>query len=83
MFNILKTCKEAILRYKDFLEIFGRIISLIETTMSNDVKDYIKKVDDLLKDVVYRSLDKGLMFDLDTLIDEICLKLRDCKNIDG
>lgn len=65
MFNIVKTCKEAILRSKDFLDIFDRIICLIETTMSHDVKEYSKKVDDLLKDVVYRSLDKGLMFNLD------------------
>jgi len=65
MFNILKICKEAILRYKKFLDIFDRIICLIETAMSNDVKDYSKKVDDLLKDVVYRSLDKDLKFDLD------------------
>lgn len=65
MFNIVKTCKEAILRYKYFLDIFDKIIGLIGTTLSNDVKDYSKKVDDLLKDVVYRSLDKGLMFNLD------------------
>lgn len=65
MFNIVKTCKEAILRYKYFLDIFDRIIGLIGTTLSNDVKDFSKKVDDLLKDVVYRSLDKGLMFNLD------------------
>jgi vacuole morphology and inheritance protein 14 len=83
MFNIVKTCKEAILRSKDFLDIFDRIICLIETTMSHDVKEYSKKVDDLLKDVVYRSLDKGLMFNLDQLIDAICTKLRNCKNNDG
>jgi hypothetical protein len=51
--------------------------------MSNDVKDHSKKVDDLLKDVVYRSLDKGLMFDLDLLIDAICDKLKMSKNQDG
>jgi hypothetical protein len=65
MFNIIKTCKEGVLRYKHFLDIFDKIIGLIGTTLSNDVKDYSKKVDDLLKDVVYRSLDKGLMFNLD------------------
>mgnify|MGYP006104150403 CR=1 FL=1 len=65
MFNIVKTCKEAILRYRDFLEIFDRIVGLIGTSLSTEVKDYSKKVDDLLKDVVYRSLDKGLVFDLD------------------
>ena len=47
------------------------------------MKDYSKKVDDLLKDVVYRSLDKGLLFDLDQLIEAICEKLRASKNQDG
>ena len=65
MFNIVKICKEAILRYKHFLDIFDRIIDLISITISNEVKVYAMKVDDLLKDVVYRSLDKGLLFDLD------------------
>ena len=66
MFNIVKSCKESILRYKHFLDIFGRIIDLIGTSVaSTDVKEYAKKVDDQLKDVVYRSLDKGLKFDLD------------------
>ena len=83
IFNIMKICKEAILRYKHFLDIFHEVINLIATTMSNDVKDHSKKVDDLLKDVVYRSLDKGLMFDLDLLIDAICEKLRVSKNQDG
>ena len=77
MFNIVKSCKESILRYKHFLDIFGRIIDLIGTSVaSTDVKEYAKKVDDQLKDVVYRSLDKGLKFDLDLLIDAICEKLK-------
>ena len=80
IFNIVKICKEAILRYKYFLDNFNEVINLIATTMSNDVKDHSKKVDDLLKDVVYRSLDKGLMFDLDLLIDAICEKLKVSKN---
>jgi len=83
MFNIVKTCKDAILRYKQFLDIFHRIIQLISTTLSNDVKEYSKKVDDLLKDVVYRSLHKDLMFNLDLLIDAICERLRKSKNQDG
>jgi len=56
---------------------------MIGTTISNDVKDYSKKVDDLLKDVVYRSLDKGLMFDLDQLIDSICERLSGMLNQEG
>ena len=51
--------------------------------MSNDVKEYSKKVDDHLKDVVYRSLDKGLEFNLDQLVNAICMKLSACKNNDG
>jgi len=80
MFNIVKICKEAILRYKHFLDIFDRIIDLISITISNEVKVFAMKVDDLLKDVVYRSLDKGLLFDLDQLIVAICEKLRASKN---
>jgi len=83
MFNIVKICKEAILRYRNFLQIFDKIINLIGTSTNSDVKDYSKKVDDLLKDVVYRSLDKGLLFDLDQLIEAICEKLRASKNQDG
>ena len=83
IFNIVKICKEAILRYKHFLDIFDKIVGLISTTISNDVKEHSKKVDDLLKDTVYRSLDKGLMFDLDQLIDAICDKLKASKNQDG
>ena len=82
MFNIVKICKEAILRYRNFLQIFDKIINLIGTSTNSDVKDYSKKVDDLLKDVVYRSLDKGLLFDLDQLIEAICEKLRASKNQD-
>jgi hypothetical protein len=45
MFNIIKSCKESILRYKHFLEIFNNTIELIGTS-TNDVKEYAKKVDD-------------------------------------
>lgn len=51
--------------------------------MSHDVKEYSKQVDELLKDVVFRSLDKGLEFNLDDLIDSICEKLKNCKNLEG
>jgi hypothetical protein len=45
MFNIIKSCKESILRYKHFLEIFNNTIELIGTS-TNEVKEYAKKVDD-------------------------------------
>lgn len=80
MYNLLKSCKEAILRYRHFLEIFSRIIDLIGTSLASDVKEYAKKVDEQLKDVVCRSLDKGLKFELDNLIDAICDKLGSSMN---
>ena len=46
MFNIIKICKEAILRYKNFLDLFDRIIDLIGTTPSSEVKEGAKKVDE-------------------------------------
>ena len=46
MYIILKSCKESILRYRNFLEIFGKIIDLIGTSVAPDVKEYAKKVDD-------------------------------------
>jgi hypothetical protein len=65
IFSIVRQCREAILQYRHFLDIFEKIVGLISTTIYNDVREHSKKVDDLLKDTVYRSLDKGLMFDLD------------------
>jgi len=66
------------------LDIFNRIIDLIGTPVTSvDVKDYARKVDEQLKDVVYRSLDKGLKFDLDKLIDAICDKLKSSINKDS
>ena len=58
MFNILKICKEAILQDKQFFEIFDEIIDLIGD-LHSEIKDWAKKVDDLLKDVVFTSLSKN------------------------
>jgi hypothetical protein len=60
MFNILSICNQAILldkKDKMFFKIFDGIIDLI-ADFHSDVKDWAKKVDDLLKDVVYTSLSK-------------------------
>lgn len=57
MFNIIKICKEAFLQYKDFLTVFNEIIGLL-MSMSTEVKEWAKKVDELLKDVVYKTLIK-------------------------
>lgn len=57
MFNIIKICKEAILQDKQFFEIFDEIIDLI-SDFHSEIKDWAKKVDDLLKDVVFTSLSK-------------------------
>jgi hypothetical protein len=60
MFNIIKICRDAILQDKKdkmFFRIFDGIIDLI-ADFHSDVKDWAKKVDDLLKDQVYISLSK-------------------------
>ncbi len=60
MFNIIKICKDSILQDKKdkmFFRIFDGIIDLI-ADFHSDVKDWAKKVDDLLKDIVYTSLSK-------------------------
>ena len=57
MFNIIKICKEAILKDKVFFTIFDAVIDLI-ADFHSEIKDWAKKVDDLLKDVVYTSLSK-------------------------
>jgi hypothetical protein len=57
MFNIIKICKDAILLDKQFFEIFDEIIDLIQDFHS-EIKDWAKKVDDLLKDAVYSSLSR-------------------------
>ncbi|CDW77902.1 vac14 family protein [Stylonychia lemnae] len=74
MFNIIKICKDAILHDKQFFEIFDEIIDLIQDFHS-EIKDWAKKVDDLLKDAVYSSLSRNSQFDLDQLIKHICEKL--------
>jgi hypothetical protein len=56
MFNIIKICKEAILRDQIFFDIFDRVIDLVADF--HDIKDWAKKVDDQLKDVVYNTLSK-------------------------
>lgn len=61
MFNIIKICKEAILQSKDFLKVFDEVIDLI-TDVNSEVREWAKKVDDLLKDVVYASLIKYLSY---------------------
>jgi hypothetical protein len=65
IYNIVMASKEGILQDKFFLEIFNSMIQLICSSNDNNVREHSKKVDDLLKDTVYRSLDKGINFDLD------------------
>jgi hypothetical protein len=57
LFNIIKVCKEAILVEHEFLKVFDEVIALITDT-NPEVREWAKKVDDLLKDVVYGSLIK-------------------------
>lgn len=75
MFNIVKVCKEAIIKCKEFFKIFDGIIDLI-TDLNADVREWAKKVDDLLKDIVYGCLIKNNKeFNLDDLLHRICNKL--------
>ena len=67
MFNIIKICKEAILKDKVFV-IFDAVIDLI-ADFHSEIKEWAKKVDDLLKDVVYNSLSKYLHHFTHLLID--------------
>ena len=57
VFNIIKVCKETILQEQEFLKIFDEVLALITDT-NVEVREWAKKVDDLLKDVVYGSLIK-------------------------
>lgn len=57
MFNIIKICKEAFLQYKEFLTVFNEIINLL-MSVNTEVKEWAKKVDELLKDIVYKTLIK-------------------------
>mmetsp|Transcript_39951 Transcript_39951/g.38510 ORF Transcript_39951/g.38510 Transcript_39951/m.38510 type:complete len:164 (+) Transcript_39951:182-673(+) len=72
-------CKETILNEQDFLRIFDEVLSLITDT-NLEVREWAKKVDDLLKDVVYGSLIKNNPFDLDALLELICKKLNNTHN---
>lgn len=81
MFNIVKICKEAILKDKNFPAVFDELVALIADP-NNEVKDSARKLDDQLKDIVYASLIKNQLFDLGTLLDKICSKLASSKNQD-
>ena len=81
MFNIVKICKEAILKDKNFPQVFDELVALIADP-SNEVKDSARKLDDQLKDIVYASLIKNQLFDLGMLLDKICNKLSTSKNQD-
>lgn len=60
MHSIIKTCSLIILQDKKdkmFFRVFDGIIDLI-ADFHSDVKDWAKKVDDLLKDEVYKALSR-------------------------
>lgn len=58
MFNIIKVFKEGIVRTKEFFKIFDGIIEMV-CDLNGEVREWAKKVDDLLKDVVYGCLIKN------------------------
>jgi hypothetical protein len=69
---------------KDFLHLFDEVIKLV-TDIEAEVRDWAKKVDDLLRDVVYRNLSRYILNylvkhihrpgDLNALLIQICRKL--------
>lgn len=80
MFNIIKVFKEGIVRTKEFFKIFDGIIEMV-CDLNGEVREWAKKVDDLLKDVVYGCLIKNNQYlSLDDLLNRICQKLRDANN---
>jgi vacuole morphology and inheritance protein 14 len=80
LFNIIKIVKEAILRDKaTFLKIFDSVINLIYD-YHQEITQWAKKVDDLLKNQVYTALTKSQHFDLEALINHISEKLKATNN---
>ena len=84
LFNIIKIVKEAILdRQEIFKKIFDGIINLmIDSATVNELKEWAKSVDDLLKNQVYNALSKSHPFDLEKLIQYISDKLNVNQNPD-
>lgn len=80
MFNILKACKDDILKY-NFPETFNKIVSIVSQPES-DVKDWGRKLVEQLEDIVYGALVKNNIFELDSLLDEIYEKLSRSKHQD-
>jgi hypothetical protein len=73
--------KEAVLRDRDtFQRIFNAVIDLIYAR-ENEITEWAKKVDDLLKNQVYTALSKSFPhFDLESLIKQITEKLTATNN---
>lgn len=74
IYNMIKICNQAILNSDQFLSIFKTVINL-SNYPNPEVKEYSRKVDELLKDVVSRSLQKSVNFELDSLLETICQML--------
>lgn len=81
MFNILKICKEDILKDPKFPRTFDKILSVVSNP-NNDVKDWGRKLIELLEDIIYYAISKNIEFDLEALLDKISKKLFKSKNQD-
>lgn len=57
MFNMIKISKEAFLFYAGFINVLEELLKLFPSP-SVEVRDFAKKVDELLKDIVYNTLIK-------------------------
>lgn len=80
MFNILKSFREQILDH-NFPNTFDKVVSVVANP-NNDVKEWGRKLIELLEDIVYGAIIKHEIFDLEELLNKIYKKLWKSKNQD-
>lgn len=81
MFNILKIFREQVLCDPKFPNTFDKIVSVVSNP-NNDVKDWGRKLIELLEDIVYAAIVKDVIFDHEALMNKIFNKLSKSKNQD-
>jgi hypothetical protein len=52
IYNVLKICREQLLKHKDFNKILKEVLSLV-ASVSNDVREWATKVNNLMVEIVY------------------------------
>jgi hypothetical protein len=78
MFNILKIFREQVLYDSKFPNTFDKIVSVVSNP-NNDVKDWGRKLIELLEDIVYGAITKNEIFDLEGLMNKVYNKLSKSK----